>query len=351
VTASRRYYPGFFAALFLVLLRISIGWHFLYEGMWKLDEREGKAFSAEGYFRASAGPFAPLFRQLVPDFDGVERLKRDESGKLAALKSNWAADLERYSSHYKYDDAARKQAQDLLRAAAEEADAWALLPDNAGQLSKYAADLAHVNQLERNSLSSQYDLSWKERKKLNTTRTELLGMADGWTKALHAKWDALASESARAAGPPAAPWTMLDWMNKLTIWGLILAGAGLILGLFTRLSALWCAGFLALIYLSLPPWPGLPDNPLVEGHYLIVSKNLVEMLACLALVFLPTGHWVGLDALLFGWRARRKEAAAIAAEEEAAAGSGAGHSSPADTMKVTAKNVTVDIPKGRSDRR
>ena len=43
-----------------------------------------------------------------------------------------------------------------------------------------------------------------------------------------------------------------------------------------------------------------------EGHYLYVSKNLIEMIACLALVFIPTGRWVGLDALLFNWRDRRR---------------------------------------------
>jgi hypothetical protein len=56
----------------------------------------------------------------------------------------------------------------------------------------------------------------------------------------------------------------------------------------------------------------MPDNPLSEGHYLVVSKNLVELLACLAIACLPTGHWIGLDALLFGWLRRRREARALA---------------------------------------
>ena len=37
---------------------------------------------------------------------------------------------------------------------------------------------------------------------------------------------------------------------------------------------------------------------MAEGHYFIVNKNLIEMLACLAIASLPTGQWVGLDALL-----------------------------------------------------
>ena len=46
-----RYYPGFLAAFFIVLLRIAIGWHFLYEGCEKVQATlEGKEpFSAEIY--------------------------------------------------------------------------------------------------------------------------------------------------------------------------------------------------------------------------------------------------------------------------------------------------------------
>ena len=61
-----------------------------------------------------------------------------------------------------------------------------------------------------------------------------------------------------------------------------------------------------MIYLSMPPWPGLPDNPKAEGHYFIVSKNLIELIACLVIATTPSGHWIGLDALFFGARRRRR---------------------------------------------
>ena len=67
-----------------------------------------------------------------------------------------------------------------------------------------------------------------------------------------------------------------------------------------------------MIYLSMPPWPGLPPNPKAEGHYLIVSKNLVELIACLVIATTPSGHWIGLDALFFGARRRRRLAARAA---------------------------------------
>ena len=56
----------------------------------------------------------------------------------------------------------------------------------------------------------------------------------------------------------------------------------------------------------MPPWPGLPPNPKAEGHYWIVSKNLVELIACLLIATTASGHWFGLDALFFGARRRRR---------------------------------------------
>ena len=76
-----------------------------------------------------------------------------------------------------------------------------------------------------------------------------------------------------------------------------------------RLPPLCAAVFLAMLYLSMPPWPGLPPNPRAEGHYWIVSKNLVELIACMVVATTASGHWFGLDALFFGGRRRRRWAA------------------------------------------
>ena len=108
------------------------------------------------------------------------------------------------------------------------------------------------------------------------------------------------------AAESARPWTRLDWINFATTYGLIAIGGCLILGFLTPLAALGAAAFLAMIYLSMPPWPGLPPNPKTEGHYFIVSKNLIELIACLVVATTPNGHWIGLDALFFGARRRRR---------------------------------------------
>ena len=126
-------------------------------------------------------------------------------------------------------------------------------------------------------------------------------------------------EQLAAAGPYKEPWTEVDRINMMTTYGLLVMGLCLMLGLFTRLSATAGVLFLGQIYLSMPPWPGLPPNPLAEGHYFIVNKNLVEMFALAVLATLPTGQWVGLDAILFGRFRRAREArAALAAAAEPA---------------------------------
>lgn len=59
-------------ALALIVLRTAIGWHFLYEGLYKLllpgwtqDGVPLAHWSAAGYLRAATGPFAGLLRPLA----------------------------------------------------------------------------------------------------------------------------------------------------------------------------------------------------------------------------------------------------------------------------------------------
>ncbi|HEX2973518.1 MAG TPA: DoxX family protein, partial [Tepidisphaeraceae bacterium] len=54
--------PG--GTLLLALMRIAIGWHFLYEGVLKLLDKE---WSAASYLRGSTGPLAEYFRQMAAD--------------------------------------------------------------------------------------------------------------------------------------------------------------------------------------------------------------------------------------------------------------------------------------------
>ena len=47
----------------LALLRFAIGWHFLYEGLWKLMQQDG--WSCVSYLGAAQGPLAPVFKWMA----------------------------------------------------------------------------------------------------------------------------------------------------------------------------------------------------------------------------------------------------------------------------------------------
>ncbi|MEQ9299919.1 MAG: DoxX family protein [Cyclobacteriaceae bacterium] len=83
-------------------------------------------------------------------------------------------------------------------------------------------------------------------------------------------------------------------VDMLNILVLTSVGLLLILGLYTRLSALAGIGLLLLYYLSHPAFPGLPQGP-AEGSYWIINKNLIEMMALFVLYHFPTSHIFGLN--------------------------------------------------------
>ncbi len=314
-----RYYPGFLAAFFLILLRIAIGWHFLYEGWEKVESRVNghKPFSAEIYLRNSAGPFAPYFRSLIPDADGLQTLDP------ATLKQNAAADLSEISTLYDFDKDQQEKANAVLQKHLQWIAFWFTDPENAEKKAKYLRDLEVAEDVERARDPTSYDLerSWEIRRGLDADRKTLtkpiLDQEESFRAALEGL--ALPEQKKDHARPYVRP-NSLEVVNVLTAYGLVAIGVCLILGFMTPWAALGAAVFLGMIYLSMPPWPGMPPNPKAEGHYWIVSKNLIELIACLALAALPTGQWIGFDAVVFGARRRRLLAQS---QQAAAAGTAA----------------------------
>jgi uncharacterized membrane protein YphA (DoxX/SURF4 family) len=353
-----RYYPGFLAALFLILLRIAIGWHFLHEGSEKYRSigRGKEAFSAEIYLRNANGPLAPYFRGLLPDVDGREALD------LSRLKESWRGDVNRITDYFRFDDAQRAEASRRLDVAERWADHWFSDPENQDKRKEYLHKLDQLEQIDHNprAMSFERERATEARRALDTDRRGLIGPLEERGKALRDEVAKLAtSEQIRGARAPllsrvgpssasasdhdaikaaeaARPWDRLHWINFATTYGLIAIGICLILGFLTPLAALGAAAFLAMIYLSMPPWPGLPDNPKAEGHYYLVSKNLIEMLACLVIATTPTGHWIGLDALFFG--ARRRRRLAQAPVDRATASAPAPGRAPENDRIVTTKS-------------
>ncbi|MBN2610944.1 MAG: DoxX family membrane protein [Bacteroidales bacterium] len=91
---------------------------------------------------------------------------------------------------------------------------------------------------------------------------------------------------------------ILQTVDFLNIWGLILIGSGLILGIFTRVATISGIVLLSMYYLSHPPFASLTYAMPFEGNYLIVDKNLVEIFALAIVAAFPTGNIAGIDRLL-----------------------------------------------------
>ncbi|MBI2431846.1 MAG: DoxX family protein [Candidatus Hydrogenedentes bacterium] len=95
---------------------------------------------------------------------------------------------------------------------------------------------------------------------------------------------------------------MLRAVDLLNMWGLTLVGLGLICGGLTRLACLAGAVLLALYYIAQPPFLGAGGR--LEGSYLFLDKNAIELMALLALMCLPTGRFAGVDGLIISrWKA------------------------------------------------
>lgn len=69
---------GLLTMFALVLLRLSIGWHFYSEGTHHVTDA---GWSSEGFLKAAKGPFADKYHAVLPDFHGWEKALYADSEK------------------------------------------------------------------------------------------------------------------------------------------------------------------------------------------------------------------------------------------------------------------------------
>lgn len=101
------------------------------------------------------------------------------------------------------------------------------------------------------------------------------------------------------------PW-LLAAADIIMVWGLMIAGFCLMVGLFARPAAVGGALLVLSTYLAIPPldYAGFVVGT-AQGTELYVDKNLIEVLALAVVASFPTGHMLGLDILVRHWRAGR----------------------------------------------
>lgn len=325
---------GLLTVVVLVGLRLALGCHFLYEGLWKIEHSDffykgaseltrSDDFNAEPFLTSAKGPVAWLFYKMVPDIDGRERLhvtvdsKKQKSINTEALEKRWDAIQQDFVAHYRPGASDEKEAKDFEDGARQTYNTYKdwmreYFNENIPAIEEYFGALdrfegkadAHHKETGQDA-PFQRERNWKEMMKL---RQE----ADGWIKDIESQEKAyknslyaLLSDAQKKRAPGPQVWNPLRWsqreqINFIVTFALTAIGACLMLGLCSRPAALGGAGFMCFVVMTQPAFPGIyPPDPLVVGHALLINKDFIEMMALLVIASVPAGRWGGLDFFLY----------------------------------------------------
>src|SRR5207245_8229110 len=114
----------------LVLLRLVIGWHFLFEGIEKLTS---DSWSSEAYLREASGPLSPMFHGIVGDKLVEELTPLPESAGSEShtrmpptLAKEWDGYFQRFVDHYGLKDEQRSKADAILLRHKDKVTSWIL---------------------------------------------------------------------------------------------------------------------------------------------------------------------------------------------------------------------------------
>lgn len=89
--------------------------------------------------------------------------------------------------------------------------------------------------------------------------------------------------------------SILSVVDFLNIYGQLAIGLGLILGLYARYGQIAAAIMLGLFYLA---HPAFGSESMGIGNYLIVDRNIIELLAVCVLILYPTSQFIGIDRFI-----------------------------------------------------
>jgi uncharacterized membrane protein YphA (DoxX/SURF4 family) len=341
-----------------------------------------KPFSSAGYFREAPGPLAWDIRQVVgdPDDEALARLTvlPPPQDPLSAkpylrtppgLQKDWEYVLKQHDDAYSFEDKQRELARLKLEQNEDAVVQWLTMawdpalkrqaPDDEDDLKKIekqgfkavektspAGGTGTVKILETPAERiDEYRNKVQEYRAMLDQTDATFGADVVGANRLAAKTDAAALRKSlqedldrKTADFKASLDSLLTpeqlqkhvvfwgstpllwWIDGITAWALAIIGGCLLLGLLTRTNCVLAAGFLLMTYFIAPPWPWLPTPPNVEGNYLFVNKNVVEMFALMALATTASGRWFGVDALLhWMFRAMFGRKAPVAAQARKAA--------------------------------
>ncbi|MDO4586210.1 MAG: DoxX family protein [Planctomycetia bacterium] len=328
--------------MLLVIMRIGIGWHFFFEGLWKMEPSNG--FSSKGFLGMAKGPTKDLYYMMLPDLQGDERLEmakvyevkqpngiKESQKKLGwtfpVIEREWFNYYEEFKSKYCLSDeqiAATdiifNQYVDSLReyTAENRDDILGFL----GSKQRFEADKISLSNKTEHQKIRNWDNQMKYRSEAEKFLSEPETMGENMQLAL---WEELnGQQKAQSAIAPIAygqnkipfanviantPFiknfatpSRLGFLDLAVTLGLSAIGVCLMIGFCTRLAALGGAVFMLNVCLSQFPWPTVyPYSPEVVGHFMIFSKDSAELMALLVLAAVPVGRWGGLDWFLWNF--------------------------------------------------
>ena len=116
------------AVLFIVVLRVAIGWQLFYEGIWKTKTLSStQPWTSAGYLRNSQGPMRDTFRNMTGDPDELDWL---DAKKIASKWNRWE---KKFSKHYRLSDRQKARLDVLVngpKAFYSDKDALTAIPES-----------------------------------------------------------------------------------------------------------------------------------------------------------------------------------------------------------------------------
>ena len=271
----------------LVALRVTIGWHFLYEGVWKIvnaDEFSAEPFltMAKGPPRRCSTPWSPISTAGAADDRGKDDKGKDViTGKIyldawkgqldaAVGRSTASTASSRSRPRRSYEKYARSRSTEYLA-------------ENQDDIVAYFGSLDRFEEPGPPAATTrryQKKRDWDQQQKLRGEVERWLGESTPWARSTGSACGACLNDDQKALGPIPAGWTAVepdgpggdlrpDGDRAVHDAGLLHAagvpGRGGVPGLRAADAAAVA--------------DDLSAAPEVVGHALVVDKNFVEMVA------------------------------------------------------------------------
>jgi uncharacterized membrane protein YphA (DoxX/SURF4 family) len=302
---------------------LSLGCHYLYEGVWKIVHRG--EFTAEPFLSSAKGPVADFFYAMIPDQNGRQRLaivtQKDENGKdvesvdTGPIAARWSEICDNLVAYLNpgppADEDARNRYESFKTKTNLTLDKFNdSLKEYFSDTDTVAAIKAYFQSLDRfeNDPENGQDAPFQKERRWNRMM-ELRAETNVWINEIQSREQALIDalrddmpdEYREKCTTLPSDWRPWNWprmqlINFAVTFGITAIGICLLLGLFTRLSALGGAAFMCFVVMTQPAWPTIypPDLPQL-GHALLVNKDFIEMVALLVVASSAVGRWGGLD--------------------------------------------------------